>query len=61
MRVISQEFKQMLKNSDVFALRSSHVEDEENNCSRTYLVKDALSGELVCFTDCAKDVGLCRR
>lgn len=51
----------MLKKSDVFALRSSHVEDEENNCSRTYLVQDALSGELVYFTDCAKDVGLCRR
>lgn len=39
-------------------LKIQSVEDEENNCSRTYLVKDALSGELVCFTDCAKDVGL---
>ena len=25
------------------------MEDEENNCSRTYLVKDALSGELVAY------------
>ena len=30
-------------------LKIQSVEDEENNCSRTYLVKDALSGELVAY------------
>lgn len=30
-------------------LKNQSVEDEENNCSRTYLVKDVLSGELVAY------------
>jgi len=30
-------------------LKNQSVEDEENNCSRTYLVKDALSAELVAY------------
>ncbi|MCQ2050506.1 MAG: hypothetical protein MJZ22_05860 [Candidatus Saccharibacteria bacterium] len=30
-------------------LKNQSVEDEENNCSRTYLVKDALSGELAAY------------
>ena len=30
-------------------LKIQSMEDEENNCSRTYLVKDALSGELVAY------------
>ena len=32
-----------------YYLKSQSVEDEENNCSRTYLVKDALSAELVAY------------
>ena len=32
-----------------YYLKNQSVEDEENNCSRTYLIKDILTAELVAY------------